>query len=102
MSSKLRIALLCAVAGVPAACATPNEAAPNIGTDFGEATKYNAAVQIIDPDPVYPAGASQPGTRGDTGVAAVKRMRTDQVKQPQVMTTSSSSGGGSGSGSGPR
>lgn len=96
MSSKLRLALLCILAGVPVACATPNEAAPNIGTDFGEATKYNAALQTIDPDPVYPASASQPGTRADTGAAAVKRMRTDQVKQPQVMTTGSGSGGGSG------
>ncbi|MCW3797176.1 hypothetical protein OMW55_05055 [Sphingomonas sp. BN140010] len=92
MSSKLRVALLCAVAGMPAACATPNEAAPNIGADFGEATKYNAALQTIDPDPVYPADASQPGTRADTGTAAVKRMRTDNVKQPQIMTTGSSSG----------
>jgi hypothetical protein len=94
MSSKLRIALLSAVAALPAACATPNEAAPNIGTDFGEATKWNAAIQTIDPDPVYPPEASQPGTRGDTGAAAVKRMRTDAVKQPQVMTTSSSGGSG--------
>jgi len=97
MSSRARVATLCMAAGLLAGCSTASqEAAPNIGTDFGEASRYNAAVQIIDPEPVYTAEGAQPGDRGDMGVAAVRRMRTGQVKQPEQMTTSSSSGGGSG------
>ena len=60
--------------------------------------KYNAAVQIIDPDPVYDANGAQPGDNGEKGAAAVKRYRTDQVKKVEVMTTTT----GSGSGSGPK
>ena len=62
---------------------------------FGEATKYNAAVQTINPDPVYAADAAQPGDNGDVGAHAVKRYRTDAVKAIETMeTTSGSSGGG--------
>jgi predicted small secreted protein len=38
----------------------------NIGQEdpgLGEAMKYNAAVQTVNPEPVYPAGAAQPGDR---------------------------------------
>jgi hypothetical protein len=99
MFSKARIVILC-TAGLLAGCSTTNqEFAPNIGTDLGEATRYNAALQIIDPDPVYTAEGAQPGDRGDMGAAAVKRMRSGQVKEPEVMTTSSANPGG---GSGPR
>jgi hypothetical protein len=98
MFSKARIIIVC-TAGLLAGCSTANqEIAPNIGTHLGEATRYNAALQIIDPDPVYTAEAAQPGDRGDMGAAAVKRMRSGQVKQPEVMTTSSSSPGGGNSG----
>lgn len=60
---------------------------------FGEATKYNAAVQTIDPDPTYSADGSQPGDSGAKGAAAVKRYRTDAVKQVEATQTTS---GGSG------
>lgn len=67
---------------------------------LGETTKYNAAAQIINPDPIYPAGAAQPGDNGAKAQAAMKRYRTDAVKAVEEMTTSSSTGGsGSGSGS---
>ena len=73
-----------------------NNLSPDPG--FGEAVKYNAAVQIIDPDPVYDANGAQPGDNGEKAAAAVKRYRTDQVKKVEVMTTTT----GSGSGSGPK
>ena len=60
---------------------------------FGETAKYNAAVQIIDPDPVYAEGDSQPGDSGAKGAAAVKRYRTDTVKAVEAAQTTS---GGSG------
>jgi len=54
----------------------------NIGTEdpyFGEAAKYNAALQTINPDPVYAEGGAQPGDNGEKGAAAVKRYRKDEV-----------------------
>ena len=66
----------------------------NIGSGdpyFGEAVKYNAAVQTVNPDPVYPAGSAQPGENGDKGAKAVKRYRTDAVKETQAYTTGGSS-----------
>ena len=69
----------------------------NIGQEdpaLGEAVKYNAAVQTVNPDPVYPAGAAQPGDSGVKGAAAVKRYRTDAVKQVEVMQTTSGTSGG--------
>ncbi len=68
----------------------PQSASPDPG--FGEAVKYNAAIQTIDPDPVYAASDSQPGDSGAKGAAAVKRYRTDAVKPVETLTTSSGSG----------
>jgi hypothetical protein len=62
---------------------------------MGEAVKYNSALQTINPTPVYSADSSQPGSNGEVGAAAVKRYRTDKVKQPESLGTSS---GGSGAG----
>ena len=91
MSSK--VLLIAAGALAVAGCSTMNK---NIGQEdpaLGESVKYNAAAQIINPDPVYPAGAAQPGDSGVKGAAAVKRYRTDAVKQVEVMQTTSGSGG---------
>lgn len=96
MSCKVRLALLL-VPLTLAACSTSPDGAPALGRDFGEAVKYDTVLQTINPDPVYPDSAVQPGTRGDLGPAAVKRVRTDTVKQPQVEAVGSGS-----SGSGPR
>jgi hypothetical protein len=78
-----------------------NTAHRNIGMEdpaIGEAAKYDAALQTINPDPIYPAGAAQPGDNGELGAKAAKRYRTDAVKQVETMqTTSGGSGGGSGS-----
>ncbi len=70
-------------------CATINQ--NNISPDpgFGEAAKYNAAVQTIDPDPVYSEEDAQPGDNGAKGAAAVKRYRSDSVKDVQQQTTTS-------------
>ena len=71
---------------------------PNGSTDpgFGEVARYNAALQVINPDPVVVAGAAVPGDNGAVGAASAKRYRTNSVKQPeQVQTTSSGSSGSS-------
>jgi hypothetical protein len=96
MSSKL--AVIVAASLLVGACA----AAEPIGSrdaGFGEAFKYDTAIQIINPDPVYPPEAAQPGSNGDVGAQAVTRYRTDKVKKVQTMdTTTSSSGSGGSSG----
>jgi type IV pilus biogenesis protein CpaD/CtpE len=64
---------------------------------LGETTKFNAAAQIINPDPVYPPGAAQPGDSGVKAQAAMKRYRTDAVKPVETMSsTQSTSQSGSG------
>ena len=62
-------------------CSTWNR---NIGQEdllFGESVKYNAAAQIIDPEPVYAEGSAQPGSNGDKMAQAVKRYRTDETNK---------------------
>ena len=81
------------------ACNTANKRIGQEDPAFGEAVKYNAAIQTINPDPVYPEGSAQPGEHGAKGAEAVKRYRTDQVKQLETMETT---GGSSESGSGNR
>lgn len=80
-----------------AGCDTVNPQTGSLDPGFGEAVKYNAAIQTIDPDPVYAEDGAQPGDSGEKGAAAVKRYRTDNVKDVDVMTTTST-----GSSSGPR
>jgi hypothetical protein len=64
---------------------------------LGEAVKYNAAVQTISPDPIYPEGSAEPGENGDKMARAVKRYREGEVKEVEMMeTTSGQSGGSSG------
>lgn len=100
MSSKLFVAAPLAVL-LLAGCDTLNPYSLSPDPGFGEATKYNAAVQTIDPDPVYAEDGAQPGDSGAKGAAAVKRYRTDAVKEVHIMTTTSgSTGSGSGASSG--
>ncbi|WP_265569667.1 hypothetical protein [Sphingomicrobium nitratireducens] len=65
---------------------------------YGEAVKYNTAVQTINPAPVYPAGGAQPGDSGEHGSDAVQRYRDDSVKQPSRESASGGVGGGSSGG----
>ena len=96
MSSRLLIApiLLVLLAGCQTAAPLPQ--AGSLDAGFGEAVKYDMAIQVIDPDPVYDENDAQPGASGAKGAAAVKRYRTDQVKQIETQTTTQSSGSSSG------
>jgi len=78
-----------------ASCNTVNSHIGDTDPYFGEAVRYNAAIQTINPTPVYPAGAALPGDNGVKGAEAVKRYRTDKVKEVQTMQTTSTSGGSS-------
>jgi hypothetical protein len=84
-----------------------NTAQTHIGDEdpfLGEAVKYNAAIQTINPAPVYSANSAQPGANGEKGADAVKRYRTDKVKQVETLSTSSgiATGSGGGGGGGPQ
>lgn len=93
MSSKLLIATPLAAVLLSGCLSNMNQNPISPDPAFGDATKYNAAVQTIDPDPVYAEGGSQPGDSGAKGAAAVKRYRTDAVKQVEAQSTSAGGGG---------
>ncbi len=67
---------------------------------LGESVKYNAAVQTINPDPVYPEGSAQPGDSGEHGAAAVERYRQGQVTPVEAQQTTAGTAS-SGMSSGP-
>jgi len=94
-SSRIRALVLIVGLAALAACNTANTHIGDEDPGMGEAAKYNAAIQTINPTPVYPAGAAQPGDNGAKGQAAVKRYRTDSVKPVETMQTTG--GGTSGS-----
>lgn len=72
-----------------AGCNTANKHIGEIDPYFGEAVKYDTALQTINPDPVYPASAARPGSMGDKGAKAVLRYRTDAVKAVEATQTTS-------------
>ena len=95
MSSRL-LAISLATLGL-CACSTVNK---NIGQEdpgMGEAVKYDAALQTINPAPVYGPGGAQPGDNGDSGAQAVKRYRSGLVKALETIGTTSGSGSSGGS-----
>jgi hypothetical protein len=105
MSYKLLAAASLLVLGGCRTTAPDGHLAPQAGSldaAFGEVTKYNAAMQIINPDPVYAEGGAQPGDNGDKGADAVARYRTDQVKDTQPAGDTTRRAGRGGGGSGPR
>lgn len=103
---------------LPLACVAVggcNTAHKQIGQEdpfVGEAVRYNAAVHIINPDPIYPEDAAEPGSSGAKGAAAVARYRSDQVNarhrsevaasRAGSLSTTQGTGSGSSGGSGPR
>jgi len=92
-------AIACASLG---ACGTVYSHYGDEDAGLGEAVKYDQAIQVINPAPVYAANSTQPGSSGDVGQKAVERYRTDKVKPVEMMqTTGGSGGGGSGASSGP-
>jgi hypothetical protein len=73
MRSKLLLISTGAVLLAAAGC-TP------VDPGFGEAVRYDMAVQTIDPDPQYPADSLQPGYHGEKGQKATERYRKGTTK----------------------
>ena len=98
MSSKQCIRpLALAVSGLMmTACSTVDPVTGSPDPSFGEAVKYNAAIQTIDPAPVYADTGAQPGDSGERGAEAVKRYREGQVKEVDSLTTPTGTGSGAG------
>lgn len=67
---------------------------------FGEAVRYDTAIQTIDPDPQYPEGSAQPGSSGVKGQKAHERYRKGETKGLRRESTGGASGGGGGSSTG--
>jgi hypothetical protein len=67
---------------------------------FGEALRYDMAIQTVDPEPVYPEDGAKPGDSGEHAAKATERYRKGQTKP--VVRESASSASGSGGGGGPQ
>lgn len=93
MRSELKWAVAGTAMLVAAACAP-------VDPGFGEALRYDMAVQTVDPDPVYPEDGAKPGDSGEHGAKATERYRKGNTKPVQI--ESASGGSSSGSSSGPR
>ena len=89
---------LLAIATIAAALGACSPVDPS----FGEAVKYDQAIQTINPDPVYPPGSALPGDSGTRAAAAAKAYRLGTVKPVERISVSSGSSGSSGGGSGPQ
>ena len=55
---------------------------------FGEAVRYDMAIQTIDPDPVYPEDGMKPGSHGEKAQKATDRYRKGTTKPVQQQTSS--------------
>ena len=90
MRSRVKWIAACPAVLVAAACAP-------VDPGFGEAYRYDMAVQTVDPDPVYAEDGAKPGDNGEKAAKATERYRKGQTKPVQRESSSSgSSGGGSG------
>lgn len=93
--NRIRATVVIAGAVMLAACNTANSHIGDEDPGFGESVKYNQAIQTVNPLPIYPPAAAQPGSNGAKGQGAVKRYRTDAVKPVEsTQTTAGSSGSG--------
>lgn len=96
MSYKAKLLGVCASVLMVAACAP-------VDPGFGEALRYDMAVQTIDPDPVYKTTDAKPGDNGEKAAKATERYRkgtTKPVRRESVSGGGSGGGGGSSSGGG--
>ena len=89
-----RLWIIAAAAAGLAGCNTMYTHISEESAVLGEAVKYDAAIQTINPSPVYPPDASQPGDNGEKGAGNVQRYRKGQVKDVQSTQTTSGGGGG--------
>jgi hypothetical protein len=89
MRSERMLILAGAILAGTAAC-TP------VDPGFGEAVRYDEAIQTVDPDPVYPADSLKPGYFGEKAQKATERYRKGTTKPVRAQSTGGGGSGGSG------
>ena len=89
-----RLLLAPVALGLLAGCNTFDPVTQSPDPGFGEAMKYNAAIQTIDPAPVYAETDAQPGANGARATEAVERYRTGEVREVETIQTTTGGGGG--------
>ena len=94
---RIRLTLVVLPVLLLAACNTVKSHIGDEDASFGESVKYDEAIQTVNPLPVPPPGAAQPGASGAKGQAAVKRYRTDAVKAVEASQTTGGTAGSGGS-----
>ena len=90
MNFKLRILFVGTGALALAGCVTDDGIMGLGDTGFGDANRQTMAAQVIDPNPVYEDPI--PPTSADNAVDAIDRLRNDQVKQPERVSTTEEPG----------
>jgi hypothetical protein len=83
MAMRFKSMLILAGTGLALAGCAP------VDPGFGEAVRYDLAVQTVDPDPQYPADALQPGYHGEKAQKATDRYRKGTTKPVQQQSSSS-------------
>ena len=68
---------------------------------FGEALRYDMAIQTVDPDPVYPEDGAKPGDHGEKAQKATERYRKGTTKALKRESAGGGSAGGAGGGNTP-
>jgi len=82
---------------VPAILLVASGCAP-VDAGFGEAVKYDMAVQTVNPEPQYPADGAQPGDSGEHAADATKRYRDGNVTDVKAIKSTQGTGGSGGGG----
>ncbi len=87
----LRLLVILASSSALASCASNSLFEEPGDATFGEANRQTMMAQVIDPDPQY--DELIPVSSGEHAANAIERYRTDNVKQPDQISTSTGSGG---------
>ena len=83
------------LAGAAAIAIVTLGACAPVDPGYGEALRYDMAIQTVDPDPVYPEDGAKPGDSGEHAAKATDRYRKGQTKAIR-RESASGSGGSSG------
>ena len=54
---------------------------------FGEAVRYDMAIQTVDPDPQYPADGAKPADSGEHAQKATERYRKGNTKPARPISS---------------
>jgi len=81
MRSKLLLVSTGAALFAAAGCAP-------VDPGFGEALRYDMAIQTVDPDPVYPEDGAKPGDHGEKAQKATDRYRKGNTKPVRAISVS--------------